>query len=92
MPDVTLTLPGLLARFADERRTVMLRADTLGECVDRLVETYPALEPHLVDGDGDLRTHLRLFHNGTGVEWENREAIDLAVGDEVLVLQAVSGG
>jgi len=92
MPDVTVTLPGLLAPFVDDGRTVRVEADTLGDAVDRLVDSHPALEPHLFDGDGGLRTHLRLYRNGAGVEWTDADDVGLAEGDEVLVLQAVSGG
>lgn len=92
MPEVTVTVPGLLARFTDGRRTLPLRAETLEGCVDRLVESYPAIESHLFDGAGDLRPHLRLFLNGTGVEFGGGADVDLDDGDEVLVLQAVSGG
>lgn len=90
--EVTVTVPGLLARFTDERQTFALRAETLDECLDRLIESYPAIEPHLFDGAGDLRPHVRLFHNGTGVELGEAASVGLDDGDEVLVLQAVSGG
>ena len=93
MPDVTVTVPGLLTRFTDGQRTVPVRADTLEACIDRLVDSYPALESHLFDGRDRLRTHLQLYHNGSGVEWdEDGRALELDDGDEVLVLQAVSGG
>lgn len=92
MPDVTVTVPGLLARFTDGGRTVALRADTLEGCLDRLLVTYPAIEPHLVDGMGRLRPHLRLVHNGRSVEPSDDRAIELAPGDEVVVIQAISGG
>lgn len=91
-PTVTVTVPGLLARFTDGRRTVPLRAGTLGECLDGLIESYPAIEPHLFDGEGRLRAHLKLFHDGHGVEWDERGSVEVVDGDEVLLLQAVSGG
>lgn len=92
MPEVTVTVPGLLARFTDGRRTVRVGADTLAEAVDRLIEAHPAIEPHLVDGAGGLRTHVGLYHNGRSVEWDDRGSVELDDGDEVLLLQAVSGG
>ncbi|HKJ57855.1 MAG TPA: MoaD/ThiS family protein, partial [Halobacteriales archaeon] len=92
MPDVTVIVPGLLTRFTDGQRDVPVTADTLRGAVDRLVESYPALEPHLFDGPDGLRTHVQLFHNGSGVEWDDGDVTELTDGDEVLVLQAVSGG
>lgn len=89
---VSVTVPGLLARFTDGRRAITVRADTLHGCVAHLVESRPAIEAHLFDGSGDLRTHLQLFHNGESVEWGDATSVELADGDEVLVLQAVSGG
>jgi len=92
MPDVTVTVPGLLTRFTDGQREVPVTADTLRRAVDRLVETHPALEPHLFDDPDGLRAHVQLFHNGSGVAWGDGDAVELDDGDEVLVLQAVSGG
>lgn len=89
---VSVTLPGLLARFTGGRRTVTVTADTIGDCIDTLVETHPAIEPHVFDGAGGLRTHVRLYHNGRGVDWPAAESVELEPGDEVIVLQAVSGG
>jgi molybdopterin synthase sulfur carrier subunit len=90
--EVTVTLPGILARFTGGRRNVPVAADTLGEAIDRLVEAHPELESHLFDGAGNLRAHLGLYRNGEGVAWDDVEAVELDDGDEVLVLQAVSGG
>lgn len=92
MAAVTVTVPGLLTRFTGGRRTVSLTADTIGDCLDTLVEAHPAIEPHVFDGAGGLRTHVRLYHNGRSVDWPAAESVELDAGDEVLVLQAVSGG
>lgn len=90
-PEVTVRLPGLLDRFTGGRRAVAVRAATVAECVDRLLEAEPALRPHLRDDRGRLRPHLRLLHGGTDVT-DRPDDVALAEGDEVVVLQAVSGG
>lgn len=92
MPRVTVTVPGLLARFTGGDRTVRLRADTVEECLDQLVATHPEIEPHLFDGAGRHRPHLRIVHDGTAVDPRDGSTVELAAGDEVTVLQAVSGG
>ena len=102
MADVTVRLPGLLARFADGEAGVAVAADTVGESLDRLVERYPAVEPHLFAAGRRRREHLRLFLNGEALDppggvtpagpGDDPRDRPLADGDEVLVLQAVSGG
>ena len=92
MGEVTIRVPGLLARFTDGERTISVRADTAKECIDRLLEAHPALEPHLLDGQGQLRVHIQLFVDGRNVEWSDRERVALEAGSNVTILQAVSGG
>ena len=89
---VDVRVPGLLTRFTDGRQRVPVRAGTVEEALDALVEAYPALAPHLRDGRGGLRTHLRLFVNGEEVDEADAGAVAVQAGDEVVVLQAVSGG
>lgn len=93
MATVSVRIPGLLTRFTDGRGTVSVDAETVDSSVLELLKTYPALEPHLLDDRGRLREHLVLFHNGStvdgGLVGGDVEVVD---GDEVVVLQAVSGG
>ncbi len=91
-PEVSVRIPGLLARFTAGQRTLRVRAGTVGESVDRLLEAYPALSPHLLDGRGRFRPHVTLFHEGSEVAGLEAADAALAEGDEVVVLQAVSGG
>lgn len=90
-PEATVRVPGLLARYTDGQPCVAVRAGSVAGAVNRLLEAYPALEPHLLDAGG-LRPHLKLFLNGTEVDDRAADEVVLADGDEVVVLQAVSGG
>jgi len=38
--------------------------DTLGQLIQRLIEFYPEMTPHLLDEKGGLRTDVPLFVNG----------------------------
>lgn len=92
MPRVTVRVPGLLTRFTAGDRATVVDADTVGECLDRLAERYPALDPHLFDGAGALRAHLLVVHDGAPVDWPAARTVPVDAGDEVSILQAVSGG
>jgi molybdopterin converting factor small subunit len=91
-PAVSVRVPGLLARFTDGQRTVTVHAETVAGVVEILLETYPALEPHLLDGRGALRAHVQLFHEGSAVDGLGTAEHAVETGDEIVVLQAVSGG
>lgn len=92
MVAVDVRVPGLLARFTDDDRRVAVEAATVRGAVLALVEYHPALESHVLDDGGNLRTHLQVFHEGDRVDWGGAASVALGENDEVVVLQAVSGG
>ena len=91
-PAVEVRVPGLLTRFTDGQRSVEVRGETVAGSLEALLAAHPALAPHLHDGRGELRTHLRLFVNGEQVAEADAESTRLEPGDVVVVFQAVSGG
>lgn len=91
-PEISVTVPGLLARFTDGERSVQLRASDVAECLDALVDEYPELGTHLSDDSGTRRPHVQVLYDGSVVERGEESGVGLEDGDEVVVLQAVSGG
>lgn len=91
-PTVQVRLPGLLSSITSDDREITLDALTVDEALERLVASYPGLEPHLFTDAGELRPHLELFVNDTNVEWLPDDQVFLEPGDTVIVFQAVSGG
>ena len=81
-------IPSPLQSYTRERE-VEAGGSTLAEVVADLDRRYPGLRFRMVDEQDRLRPHVRVFVNG-------QQARDLATalgpGDEVQIVQALSGG
>ncbi|MEP1123648.1 MAG: MoaD/ThiS family protein [Ilumatobacter sp.] len=62
---------------------------TLAELIDDLDRRYPGLRFRVIDEQGRLRQHMRLFVNRA---MEHDLGDPLAPTDEVVLMQALSGG
>ena len=71
---------------ADE---VEARGDTLGALLADLDTRYPGIRFRMVDEQDGLRRHMRFFVNGEIVK---KLDFPLRDGDEVCIVQALSGG
>jgi molybdopterin converting factor small subunit len=89
---ITVTVPSLLADCTGGARDVAVEATTLEGCLDALLAAYPLLRPHLFDQAGALREHVNVFLNDENARWIDDWTAELAPGDTVTVIQAVSGG
>lgn len=90
---IEASVPMLISDCTNGRTRLTLEAETLGEALRRLVETYPLLRIHLYDEQGCVRQHVLLYYNDENIAWlEDPEGVALQPGDKLRVLQAVSGG
>jgi molybdopterin converting factor small subunit len=68
---------------------VQARGATVGEVLDDLERRYPGIRFRMIDEQQRMRRHLRFFVN-------ERQTFDLAQpiaeSDELLIVQALSGG
>ncbi len=90
VPRLTLRLPRLLAPFCDDQTALEVSgADVRTALVDAM-ERHPLLRTHLLDERGLVREHVHVFLNDADV----RQDLGAATrdGDELYVLQAMSGG
>lgn len=83
-----ITLPSTLARLAAGQMEVEIDGPTAGAVLRRLEERHEALRGWILDEHGRLRTHVNLFINDAAGSLES----ELRSGDELHVLQAISGG
>jgi len=65
-----------------------ISAATVSAALDQVFTTNTRLRGYILDDQGRLRKHVALFRNGEKVGLEE----PLAAGDELYVMQALSGG
>ena len=69
--------------------TVEVAGATVAEVIDALEARYSGIRFRMVDEQDAIRRHIRIFINGTQVA---DIAHRLAAGDEIVIVQALSGG
>lgn len=93
--EVSVTLHGVLREHAGGRRSLdvpLPDGATLGELLDVLAQTFPAVERRIRDETGTVRRHVNLFVDAEQVRVLGGVHHRLHDRAEVLVLPAVSGG
>ncbi|GJM28362.1 MAG: molybdopterin synthase sulfur carrier subunit [Cyclobacteriaceae bacterium] len=90
MPLVNFTYA--LKRFYPDLKSVNITASNIAELVQGLDKLYPGLKDYLVDEQGRLRQHVNIFNNGKLIKDKQKLSDTVADGDEVFIMQALSGG
>ena len=86
---VAVRVAALLHGYTGGASGLNAMGSTVGEVLADLDRQYPGLRFRLVDEQGRLRRHVRLFVN----EADARDlATPLAEGDELYIVGALSGG
>ena len=82
-------IPGPLRSYTGERGEVEADGATLDEVLADLDRRYPGIRFRMVDEQDGIRRHMRIYVNGGEVD-----AIDVPLrsSDEIIILQALSGG
>lgn len=90
---VVARIPGLLRSYTGGAHTVRLDAlppaATLGDALAELDRLYPGLRFRVVDEQGGVRPHLKLFVDG---ELARELAAPLPAGADLMLVGALSGG
>ncbi len=84
-----VSIPTPLRSYTAGAKEVQAEGATLAELLDDLDGRYPGIRFRVVDEQARLRQHMRIFVNRTIVT-----DLDLAIApsDEVVLMQALSGG
>ena len=85
---MNVLIPSALLSYT-ERNRLQASGSTLGELLADLDRRYPGIRFRMVDEQDRIRRHIRIFINADQVLDLARP---LAAGDDVVIVQALSGG
>lgn len=96
MTTVAVRIPTALRSFTDGSATVELdleaSAATVGGVLDALARTCPGVVDRVLDDRGLIRRHVNVFVGSDDVRTLGGLEANIADGDEVSIVPAVSGG
>lgn len=81
-------IPSALRSYT-ERSQTEATGETLGAALEDLDRRYAGIRFRMIDEQGQIRRHIRVFVNGGQV---NDLSQALSATDEVVIVQALSGG
>ena len=82
-------IPTPLRSYTAQQTTVEAEGTTVAELLADLDRQYPGIRFRMVDEQGQLRTHMKVFVNQDAT----RDLATAVAGtDEVTIMQALSGG
>jgi molybdopterin synthase sulfur carrier subunit len=82
-------IPSPLRSYSGGRAEVDSSGATVAELLERLDAAFPGIRFRMIDEQNRIRQHIRIFANGELVRDLDQQ---LAGGDEVQVICALSGG
>jgi adenylyltransferase/sulfurtransferase len=90
MPKVLLPTP--LRPYAGGSSSVEVPGATVAEALAALVERHAALERHLFDEGGRLRSFVNVYKNDEDVRYLDREATSVSPQDSLSIVPSIAGG
>jgi len=82
--------PGM-QHLTSDQDVVEVNGSTVGECLNQLIEQFPAIKDELVDEDGKVLNYIDIYVNGKS-SYPEELVKPVKDGDELYILRAIGGG
>jgi molybdopterin synthase sulfur carrier subunit len=89
---VTVKLPTILRKFANNEARVSVEGSTLAEVLKDLESRYPGITKNVIADDGGLHRFINVYLNDEDVRYLGSLETPVNDGDTVSILPAVAGG
>ena len=88
----TVKFTSNLKRFYPDLKPIEVNGKTVAEALEEIESNFSGLKDYIVDENGSLRKHVNIFIGNNLVKDRERLKDSLNEGDEMYVMQALSGG
>lgn len=89
---VPIRLPTVLRPAASGQSVVNVDGETIGEVLETLQQTYPAIAGQVLTNEGGLHRFVNVYVNDDDVRYLDKLDTKVAPDDVVSILPAVAGG
>jgi molybdopterin converting factor small subunit len=87
-----LRIPTPLRPYTEGKAEVQVQGITVAEALNDLVSRYPAIQPHLFNGEGNLRPFVNLFLGEDNIQDLQGVETPLHQQDRLLLIPSIAGG
>lgn len=87
-----IIIPTPLRKYTDNQNKYATSAKTVGEAMEELVGKYPNLKNHLFDGQGQLRSFIKVFVEEEDIRHLDNTQTGLEENTVVSIVPAIAGG
>lgn len=88
----TIRIPTPLRGYTGGQSEIPVTGDTVAQALADLTARYPAIKPHLLQDDGELRPFVNLFKGEENVNDLHGLETPLAETDKLLLIPSIAGG
>jgi MoaD family protein len=89
---VKVMIPTPLRPYTENRDSVEVEGNTVGELLNALTQKYPQLKRHLFSEDGNLRSFVNIYVNDEDIRYLEGGNTSVKDGDVVSIVPAIAGG
>ncbi|MCH7675351.1 MoaD family protein [candidate division KSB1 bacterium] len=89
---VEIIIPPALRQYAENRDSVKLSGQNIGELLDNLMQKFPNMKKHLFSEDGQIRNFVNVYVNDDDIRYLENSETQLKEGDVISIIPSVAGG
>ena len=89
---VEIIIPLVLRQYAENRDSVKLSGQNIGELLDNLMQKFTNMKKHLFSEDGQIRNFVNVYVNDDDIRYLENNATQLKEGDVISIIPSVAGG
>lgn len=89
---VEIIIPLVLRQYAENRDSVKLTGQNIGELLNNLMQKFPNMKKHLFSEDGQIRNFVNVYVNDAHIRYLENSETQLKEGDVISIIPSVAGG
>ncbi len=88
----TVYIPTALRRLTGNQSKVQIEADTVGDILNSLNDTYPGIGDRIFDDQGEVKRFINIFCNDDEIRTLQGLATPVGERDRISIVPAMAGG